>query len=180
MQESNLHNSNKKTAKKVLLVIVGMFSLAYASFPLYNLFCKVTGYTGIPKISLNKENTNPLGNNNITVRFNGDIMNDVPWKFAPVQDEVVVRTGENKLIFFSAENNSDVPITGIATYNIVPPTAATYFNKIQCFCFNKQTLAPHEKVQMPVSFFIDPAIEKNPDLKNLKTITLSYTFFKSE
>lgn len=178
MPNSNLQNN--KTAKKIVLIVIGMFALAYASFPIYNLFCKVTGYTGIPKISLNKENTNPLGERAITVRFNGDVMRDVPWKFVPIQDKVVVRTGENKLIFFSAENTSDVPVTGVATFNVTPLTAANYFNKVQCFCFNEQTLAPHQKVQMPVSFFIDPAIENNPDLKNVKTITLSYTFFKAE
>jgi cytochrome c oxidase assembly protein subunit 11 len=171
---------NKKTAITVISLVVGMFALAYASFPIYNLFCKITGFTGIPKTSLNKENTQPMGNSYITVRFNGDLMHDVPWKFGPVDEKVTVKTGENKLIFFTAENNAEVPITGRAIYNVTPGKVAKYFNKVQCFCFENQTLKPHEKVHMPVSFFIDPKIEDDIDLKDVKTITLSYTFFRGK
>jgi cytochrome c oxidase assembly protein subunit 11 len=176
---NNSKPDNKKTAINVVLCVLTMFILAYASFPLYNLLCKVTGYGGLPK-TIGVTDSKTIGTRDITIRFNGDIMHDVPWKFYPVQDKVIVRTGENKLIFFEAQNESDESVTGIATYNIAPSQAAIYFNKIQCFCFSKQTLKAHEKVQMPVSFFVDPAIEKDPDIKNIKTITLSYTFFKAE
>ncbi|MCE3232356.1 MAG: cytochrome c oxidase assembly protein [Rickettsiaceae bacterium] len=169
---------NKKSAITVVMFVIGMFALAYASFPIYNLLCKVTGLGGTPKIS--KVEGSEIGERLVTVRFNGDVMNDMPWKFMSLQDKVVVRTGENKLIFFTAENNSDVPITGVATYNVTPLKAANYFNKVQCFCFERQTLQPHQKVEMPVSFFIDPDIEKDPEMKGVKTITLSYTFFKAK
>lgn len=179
MQQSQ--QQNNQTAIRVLSLVTGMFLLAFASFPIYNLLCKVTGYGGVPLIaSLQQSQDVKIGGRVVKVRFNSDIMPEVPWSFLPLQKEVEVKTGENKMIFYSSENNSDEPFTGIATYNVTPAKASIYFNKVQCFCFNKQTLQPHEKVEMPVSFYIAPEIENDPYMKDVKTITLSYTFFKAD
>lgn len=157
-------------------VVAGMFLLAYASVPLYRMFCSITGFGGTPKVAQTASET--VGTKVLTVRFNSDTDPSLPWNFKPEQRQVEVKTGEQKLIFFSAENSSDHPVKGMATYNVTPDRAGQYFNKIQCFCFNEQVLQAGQKVSMPVSFFIDPAIEKDPYLRNVNTITLSYTFFK--
>lgn len=170
-------DKNKKTGLTIIMLVCGMFAFAFAAFPLYNLFCKATGYGGTPK--LNSASSTERGERTLTVRFNADKANDLVWNFSALQNKVTVITGENKLVFFTAENTSSVPVTGVATFNVSPDQAGQYFNKIQCFCFNKQTLQPGEKVKMPVSFYIDPEFEKNPDLKNIDTVTLSYTFFKA-
>ena len=172
------NKQNKKVAIIVVSIIFSMVGLTYAAFPLYDLFCRVTGYGGTPKqVDESSEN---VGSRNFTVRFNSDIAKDLNWEFNPVQKQVNVKTGENKLIFFEAYNPTDKPITGVATYNITPERAAYHFSKVQCFCFEKQTLQPGERVQMPVSFYIDPEIEEDKDVGNLDTVTLSYTFFKSK
>lgn len=155
-----------------------MFAFSYAAFPLYSIFCKATGYGGTPKIG--GQVPRELGKRIFTIRFNADVARDIPWQFAPVQKQVEVQTGEDKMAFFSAENTSDKPVTGVASYNVAPDIAGKYFHKIQCFCFNRQTLKAGEKVEMPVSFYVDPAIESDLDLKDVKTITLSYTFFRTE
>jgi cytochrome c oxidase assembly protein subunit 11 len=180
MQELK-NNKNNKTAKQVISLVLGMFLLAYASFPLYNLFCKITGYGGTPLTSdeVKAANLTP-GLKSINVRFNSDIMQDVPWKFMPMQKEVSVKTGENKLIFYTAENTSEDAVKGVATYNVTPAKVSEYFNKVHCFCFEEQTLSANEKVEMPVSFYIDPEIENDPHMQDVKTITLSYTFFKAQ
>ncbi len=172
---------NNKTALRVISLVLGMFLLAFASFPLYNLFCKVTGYGGTPLISdtFTAEKLK-VGERVINVRFNSDIMQDVPWKFSPLQKEVSVNTGENKLIFYTAKNISDHPVKGVATYNVTPAKVSEYFNKVHCFCFEEQTLSANEKVEMPVSFYIDPEIENDPNMNDVETITLSYTFFKAQ
>ena len=168
--------SKRKTTTIVLSAVAAMFILAFASFPLYNLFCKVTGYGGTTQRA--DQASTQVGTKTITVEFNSDIAPDLGWHFKPEQRSVKVKTGENKLAFYSSENYTDKAITGMATYNVVPQQAGIYFNKIHCFCFDEQTLAAGEKVDMPVSFYIDPEIEKDPDLKDVDTITLSYTFFK--
>ena len=160
------------------MMVLGMFAFSFAAFPLYSIFCKATGYGGTPKTG--GVASQATGSRMVTVRFNADTATDLPWNFAPLQKEIKVLTGENKLAFFSAENKSDQPITGVAGFNVTPDVAGQYFHKIQCFCFNKQTLKPGEKVKMPVSFYVDPAIEKDLDLKDVNSITLSYTFFKAE
>lgn len=172
-----ISKQNKKTAITVIMLVFGMFCFAFAAFPLYNIFCKATGFGGTPKTD--SQLSQQLGNRIMTVRFNADIAKDLPWNFLPLQAQIDVTTGENKLAFFSAQNTSDQKITGISSFNVTPSQAGKYFNKIQCFCFEKQTLQPGEKVKMPVSFYIDPAIENDLDLKSVKSITLSYTFFKA-
>lgn len=168
--------SYRGTVLSLLSIVVGMFLLAYASVPLYRIFCKITGTGGTTQVA--KVAPGELGHRTIRIQFNSDTAPNLPWKFKPEQRETFVTTGEQKLAFFSAENTSDEPVKGMATYNVTPAKAGIYFNKIQCFCFNEQLLQPGQKISMPVSFFVDPEIEKDPNLRNVKTITLSYTFFK--
>jgi cytochrome c oxidase assembly protein subunit 11 len=156
-------------------VAVGMVGAAYAAVPLYSIFCQVTGYNGTTKRA-----TGPADrvlDRVVKVQFDSNVSNDMPWIFRPKQHEVKVRIGEPMLIFYEAENTSDKTVTGSAVFNVSPSLAGYYFNKIQCFCFTQQTLKPGEKVDMPVQFYIDPDIEKDADLKELKTLTLSYTFY---
>ncbi len=152
-----------------------MTMLAYAAVPLYQLFCKVTGYGGTTKESV--AYTGQMSPQTITVRFNGDTDTKLPWKFEPVEKHITMHIGENRLTAFRATNLSNQPTRGTATYNVTPHLAGKYFNKVECFCFIEQHLAAGASANLPVSFFIDPAIINDPDLKGLSNITLSYTFF---
>lgn len=153
-----------------------MLAMAYASVPLYRLFCQKTGYGGTTQVA--KDPSTKVVDRVITVRFNADVHRDLPWHFRPLQTEIKVKIGENALAYYESENRSDKPISGMATYNVTPDKAGIYFNKIACFCFEEQVLSPQEKVEMPVQFFIDPDFADDPDLKDVHTITLSYTFFR--
>ena len=170
-------SSPKKTALNMLAMAVGMFMLAYASVPLYRLFCQVTGFGGTTQRAVHAPGV--VGERRFTIRFNADTMPELSWKFAPGEREKTVRLGEQSLTHYVAENLEPRAVKGRAIYNVVPNEAGKYFEKIACFCFEEQTLGPRQKVNMPVSFFIDPAIENDPALKDLHTITLSYTFFPS-
>lgn len=172
--------SNKKLAINLAALATGMLMLAYASVPLYRLFCEVTGYGGATRAA--KENIQAPGATprDITVTFNADIDPGLPWSFKPLQRSLRVAVGEQSLAYYEAENRSDKPITGRAVYNVTPFKAGPHFVKIACFCFEEQTLKPGQRVTMPVSFYIDPSLAKDPNLVNLKTITLSYTFFSVE
>ena len=169
---------NHRTALHLGMLVLAMFCLVYAAFPLYSLFCKVTGYGGAPQVA--ETDSILLGKKIFTVRFNADVNTHLPWFFLPEEKSVQVRTGKTRLIFYQAKNLSEQPLTGVATYNVTPDKAGLYFNKIACFCFENQRLEPGEVVDMPVSFFIDPAIENDPDLKHIDTITLSYSFFPAK
>lgn len=160
-------------------VVAGMVGLSFASVPLYQYFCKVTGYGG----TLNTEDvvaTSDVSERTIKIRFDSNISPKLAWRFKPLQREVVVKLGEQKLAFYEAENLSDRTISGQATYNVTPFKAAPYFSKIDCFCFTEQTLTPGEVVSMPVQFFVDPEILNDPNTKDIAAITLSYTFFPTE
>jgi cytochrome c oxidase assembly protein subunit 11 len=173
-------NSNKNThiALSLLAVVIGMVMLAYAAVPLYKIFCQVTGFGGtVSRVDVESKRTDAR---QITVRFNTDTDPNLPWKFTPLQKKVTVKIGENKLVAFRAENITNQPTRGNATYNVTPHAAGKYFDKTQCFCFNEQKLGPHEVATMPVSFFIDAAILEDKDLRDLQNITLSYTFFSYE
>ncbi len=154
-----------------------MVGLAFASVPLYQLFCQVTGYGGTTRIA--EALPEAVGERVIKVRFNADLAAGLPWAFQPEQRQVTLRVGEQGLAFFRAENLSDRPIVGTASFNVTPLKAGPYFNKIDCFCFTEQRLAPGESAQLPVSYFIDPAISDDPNLADVMTITLSYTFFEA-
>ena len=166
---------NRRTALIGIAVIVGMLGLTAASVPLYNLFCRVTGYGGTTQVahSIPDAVTGPP----IQVSFNADHDPDLPWSFQPAQRSVEVLPGENRLIFYEATNHADRPIVGRAVYNVVPFKVGAYFAKIACFCFDEQTLQPGERVDMPVSFFIDPEMLADPETRDVRQITLSYTFF---
>lgn len=162
----------------LIAIALGMLMLAYASVPLYRVFCQVTGFGGTTRQFTSAPAA--MGTHLLTVRFNADVAPDLPWAFAPVERSVNVKPGQNRLVAFRATNHSDQPITGYATYNVTPFAAGPYFNKIQCFCFERQTIQPHETVNMPVSFFVDPAMFSDREARGITNITLSYTFFRYE
>ena len=155
-----------------------MIGMAFAAVPLYELYCRVTGFGGTTQVA--EAATKPVGERIVTVRFNADISGDMPWAFEPLQREVQVRVGEEKLVFYRATNRSSQPIVGTSTFNVTPDVAGIYFNKTQCFCFTEQLLKPGESIDMPVVFFVDPDMAKDRKLENVATISLSYTFFISK
>lgn len=166
------------TAFSCAAFVCGMIGAAYASVPLYRLFCQVTGYGGTTQRSEMASAT--IRNETVRVRFDSNAIPSVPWTFQPNEREVVVRLGETRQMSYRVRNRSDREVTARATFNVTPLLAGGYFNKIQCFCFTDQTLKPGEEVDMPVVFFVDPDILKDADVGTLPTITLSYTFFPVE
>ncbi|GAB1608310.1 cytochrome c oxidase assembly protein COX11, mitochondrial-like [Argonauta hians] len=175
----------RKRTILIYICSVGIFmvGMSYAGVPLYRMFCQATGLGGQAVAGHDTsrvENMNKVSNRSILVRFNADVSSSMQWNFRPHQPSVKVLPGETALAFYSAKNPTDKPIIGISTYNIVPYEAAMYFNKIQCFCFEEQRLNPHEQVDMPVFFYIDPDFVEDPKLQNVDTITLSYTFFEAK
>ena len=176
-QERNLNRAHARTALWLTLVVVGMTGLSFAAVPLYQMFCSATGYLGATKRAAAASQT--MVDRQITVRFDANVTSGLNWNFQPEQREVTLNIGENKLAFFRATNKSSTPLTGTATFNVTPEIAGSYFNKVECFCFTEQTLAPGQTADFPVSFFIDPAMLNDPDAKNITEITLSYTFFRA-
>lgn len=158
-------------------LMTGMLGLVAASVPLYRLFCQVTGYAGTPRVVAG--NSDVASNTRVTVRFDTNVMPDMPWRFKAEATSMSVRLGETTLALFTAENTSKEPLVGTAVFNVTPLKAARYVDKIQCFCFTQQRLEPGQKAEMPVSFFIDPAILKDQDTFDVRTLTLSYTFYRS-
>ncbi|MDP9196830.1 MAG: cytochrome c oxidase assembly protein [Pseudomonadota bacterium] len=162
-----------------LLALVGvMAGLAFASAPLYSLFCRITGFGGTTQ----QASTLPgrILDRTMTVRFNADVHPGLPWAFTPNDREVTVRLGQQGMTTYTARNRSVSPVTGVAVYNVTPDKAGVYFSKIDCFCFAEQSLAAGQTVDMPVLFFVDPAMADDPALKDVDTITLSYTFFQAK
>jgi len=158
-------------------VIAVMIGLVAYSPTLYRLFCEATGFGGATQRA--GADTGAVADRMVTVRFTTDVAPGLSWRFEPEQRQVRVRLGEEKLVFFSAENLTDEAIVGHATFNVTPTKTGRYFNKIQCFCFDEERLGPRQKVEMPVDFFVDPALTADPDTREVQTITLSYTFFRS-
>ena len=169
--------SRRRTATALILggVVCGMVGLAFGAVPLYKLFCQVTGFGGTTQVA--EEAPVTIGERVVTVRFNADTARDLPWHFKPEQREIKVRVGEMAMAFYKAVNQSDRALIGTSTFNVTPVKAGAYFNKIECFCFEEQTLAPGERAEFPVSFFVDPDIVEDRRLDDVSTITLSYTFF---
>jgi cytochrome c oxidase assembly protein subunit 11 len=164
----------QRTALYAVLFVTFMTGLAWASVPLYRLFCEATGLNG----TTGRAERAPGGvNSKITVAFDTNVAPNLPWRFKPESREDVVDIGARDMAFFSATNTSAKPITGTATFNVQPASAGRYFKKIQCFCFTEQTLEPGESQRMPVIFYVDPAILDDPDARDIQTITLSYTFY---
>ena len=171
----SLARKNRRTAVAASLVIAGMLGLTAASVPLYDLFCRVTGFGGTPRIDA----AAPSGavEQSVTVLFNADIGADMPWLFRPVQRSMTVKAGEETLAFYEAVNRSDRAVVGRAVYNVTPHKIGGYFAKVHCFCFEEQILQPGQRVEMPVSFYVDPAMLDDTDTSEVRQITLSYTFF---
>ena len=154
---------------------MGMLGAAYASVPLYELFCQVTGYGGTTQRA--EAGPAAVSDRSINVRFDSNASPGVPWRFQPNERQVTVKLGEVRQTSYHVRNEADYPVTAVATFNVTPLSAGVYFNKLYCFCFNEQTLQPGEAVDMPVVFFVDPAMLEKEELKDAPTITLSYTFF---
>ncbi len=155
-----------------------MLGLAYASVPLYRLFCQVTGFGGTTQIAAAAPEV--TSERMIAVRFDANTAASLGWKFNAVQLEMKVKLGEQAIAHYRATNTTDRQLTGTAVFNVTPVAAGIYFNKIQCFCFTEQTLKPGESADLPVVFFVDPAIAEDPDASSIDTITLSYTFYPVE
>ncbi len=161
----------------LVAIVLGMTGLSFASVPLYRAFCAATGYGGTPQIGPGASPGSVP--RQITVALNASVNPNLPWRFGPETPKVSLNLGDEQMAFFDAKNLGSEPITGVALYNVTPETVGRYFHKTQCFCFNSQTLAPGEAMQFPVTFWVDPAIADDPDTRDVKTITLSYTFFRS-
>jgi cytochrome c oxidase assembly protein subunit 11 len=170
--------SKLNTAKKLVGVVVIMGTLAWASVPLYDLFCRVTGYGGTTNASTG--NTEGVLDQTIKVRFDASTSRDMPWEFKPEQRQMELKIGQDGMAFYEAYNPTDKPIRGTASYNVAPYAAGAYFSKVQCFCFEEQILQPGERVSMPVNFYVDPDIVNDREGKYVHTITLSYTFHKMD
>jgi cytochrome c oxidase assembly protein subunit 11 len=168
---------NKRIAIGGLLIVASMVGLAYASVPLYQLFCQVTGFGGTTQVA----GEAPKGAiaRQMTVRFDSNVANDLAWTVKPAAS-VTDSVGNVSTVNYVATNLSDRPITGQAVFNVSPDKAGIYFNKIECFCFTEQTLQPGETVDMPIVFFVDPELDDNQELDTIKEITLSYTFYASD
>lgn len=171
-----MSHTNRNLCVVLTGIVILMLCLSYISVPLYKIFCETTGFGGTPKKGTN---VTACGKSRVLkVQLISNVHRDLPWRFKPLENEVTVRVGENALTFFQATNETDEPITGMATYNVSPDKAAQYFVKVACFCFEEQLLQPKQTVDMPVNFYIDPAIDNDHDLCDVKKIVLSYTFFR--
>lgn len=171
---------NRRTALSMAMFAAGMLGLGYAAVPLYDLFCRVTGFGGTTqRVDEAQAATIKVLDQKMSVRFDGNVDRGMPWKFGPEQVTQEVRIGQRTMAFYKARNNSDKPVTGVASFNVAPDIAGKYFNKVHCFCFNQQTLQPGQEVDMPVQYYVDPAILNDPDAKGIEQITLSYTFHVS-
>lgn len=157
---------------------VGMVGMAYAAVPLYNMFCRVTGYNGTTQRV--EQASDVILDQKIRVTFDANTASGLPWEFKPVERNVDVRIGETVQIMYRAKNLSSKPTTGQAAFNVTPMEAGAYFNKLECFCFTETTLQPGEEIEMPVVFFVDPQIVEPVETKDIKTLTLSYTFYPRE
>ncbi|MDE0808803.1 MAG: cytochrome c oxidase assembly protein [Alphaproteobacteria bacterium] len=169
---------NLRTLVVLGVFVAGMGGLAYASVPLYEIFCRVTGYGGTTQVAAIE--SNQVIDRVMKIRFDSNVNPALDWAFDPVLKSMELKVGENALAFYQAENQSDETIVGTATFNVTPDKAGLFFNKVDCFCFTEQVLKPGQKVDMPVTFFIDPSIVEDPNLDDVTTITLSYTFFRSQ
>lgn len=168
-------NKNRRVAVMAASVVIGMVGLAYASVPLYRLFCQVTGFGGTTQVAASAPVT--ISGKSISVRFDANVSSDMGWSFHPVSNTMTVKLGAPALATYVATNNTKHTVTGTAMFNVTPPEAGIFFNKIECFCFTEQTLKPGQTAELPVQFFVDPAMLDDADTKSISEITLSYTFY---
>jgi len=187
---SDAHRANATGAAYLLALVTAVVGGTYASVPLYRMFCQATGFGGttrrvtleekLARESWSDDARAEASRREVRVYFNADVAEGMPWRFHPTQKSVVVRPGESALAFYTARNLSRTPVTGVATYNVQPNKVGQYFNKVQCFCFEEQRLRGKEEVDMPVLFYIDPEFARDPNMRDVKSLILSYTFFKSD
>jgi cytochrome c oxidase assembly protein subunit 11 len=177
-QSGTVAKRHRTVAVTCAFVVLSMVGLSFAAVPLYRLYCQVTGYAGTTQKA--EKPSDVVLDRTITMHFDANVAPDLAWRFEPVQRTMDVKIGENALAFYRATNTSDKPLTGAAVFNVTPEAAGIHFNKIECFCFTEQTLEPGQSVDMPVSFFVDPAIVDDEDANYLLELTLSYTFFRSD
>ena len=169
---------NARVALSAAGLVAFMGAMSFAAVPFYTWFCRVTGFGGTPSVS---DGSGVVATDEtVVVRFEASTERGMPWDFRPVVREMEVRVGESNLVFYEAYNPTDRPVAGQASFNVVPYAAGGYFAKVECFCFTEQILAPGETVQMPVSFYVDPAILDDPEGRLVREITLGYTFYEIE
>jgi cytochrome c oxidase assembly protein subunit 11 len=171
-------DKNARLAWTLAATVGGMLALAYAASPLYDMFCRATGFGGTPQVA--QEGDRPVLSRTVNVRFDSNVDANLPWRFTPLEREVKVKLGEERLVHYRVTNLSQRPIVGTSAYNVTPETAGAWFNKLQCFCFTEQLLLPGQSMDMPVVFFVDPEMDKDRRYDNIRTVTLSYTFFEAK
>jgi cytochrome c oxidase assembly protein subunit 11 len=174
---ANLKAKNRRILVGLTVVVAAMIGMSYAAVPLYDLFCRVTGFGGTTQVA--SAPSAKTADRVMKIRFDASLSNTMPWNFQPVQREMSLQVGKTGIAFYRAENQSKQTVVGTATFNVTPLKAGIYFSKIDCFCFKEQRLKSGEKVDMPVTFFVDPEIMKDRNLDDVDTITLSYTFFEA-
>lgn len=178
--QASLSGRNRRSALMAALMGLGMLGLGFAAVPLYEVFCRVTGYGGTTqRVDAAEAATVQASNRVMSIRFDSNVNSALPWSFKPEQAVDRVTVGARDMAIFLATNNSDQPVVGTATFNVTPLLAGQYFNKVQCFCFSEQLLKPGQTMRMPVLYYVDPAILDDPETKDIKEITLSYTFYRS-
>jgi cytochrome c oxidase assembly protein subunit 11 len=183
MATTPVEQKNFRVAMIALTAALAMLGLGFAAVPLYDLFCRVTGYGGTTQVATAAEAAEAAalsaGAPTISIRFDANTARDMPWLFRPRQTTDTVQIGQRDMAIFEAKNLSSVPITGTASFNVEPEQAGAYFNKIQCFCFTEQTLRPGQEVTMPVLYYVDPKALDDPNMQGVEQITLSYTFHRT-
>ncbi|MFC7737139.1 cytochrome c oxidase assembly protein [Roseomonas sp. GCM10028921] len=168
---------NRRVALAAFATVAGMAGLSFAAVPLYAMFCRITGYNGT--VQAGGQPAPGAVERQVTVRFAANTHPSLPWKFEAAQLAMPVHLGDQGLAFYRAANEANRPVEGVATYNVTPEVVGKYFHKTACFCFDAQTLQPGQSVEMPVSFWVDPAIAQDPNTRDIRTITLNYTFFRT-
>ena len=181
-QNNGLARKNGRVAALAALLVVAMVGLSFAAVPLYRLFCQVTGFDGTTMRATETAAAivKPVPGKSVSIRFDANVSRDLMWEFKPTQTQRTVPIGARNIAVYTAKNTSRHPLTGTATFNVTPVQAGQYFSKIQCFCFQEQTLQPDQEVQMPVVFYVDPRILDDPSARDITEITLSYTFYPVE
>ncbi len=177
MSHATTYN-NRSFALSLLALVAGMVMLSFAAVPLYRIFCQVTGFGGTTMQA--EYFPESIGTRELTIDFNTDLDRSLDWQFHALDRRLTTRPGEMQLALFEVENLSNQPQRGTAVFNVTPHKAGAYFMKVECFCYDEMTIPVDKRVSLPVSFFIDPEIENDPDLADVRNITLSYTFFKSK
>ncbi len=185
MSTATLERKNLRVMIVAFMAALGMLGLGFAAVPLYRLFCQVTGFGGTAQratesdAALAERLARSAGATTLSMRFDASTARGVPWSFRPEQATDTIQIGQRDMAFYTAKNDSNVPTTGTATFNVEPAQAGPYFNKVQCFCFTEQTLQPGQEIRMPVLYYVDPKALDDPNMQGVEQITLSYTFHKA-